>query len=292
MIRCEQREGRGVQAIRRINNNAAICTDGKGNELVAIGKGVGFGELPRELALADITRTFYSVDEKYLGLIGEMPEDVLEYASRLADLCRATLSYGLSPNLPITLADHIQFMIERARKHMVVQIPLSYEVRQAHPAEYRLGELAVKSIRKSFGVRIDRHEAAGIALSIYNSAMGLSERAIRRKEDAAFLLEGITRIVEDEMGISVDRDSFDFARFATHVQYLIDRVLRGDPIDTSNSELYDEIASGYPKALVCADRASELIESRLRAAALAKEEKLYLMLHINRISERIAVRGE
>lgn len=281
-----------MRAVRKINNNAAICIDGKGNELVALGKGIGFGDLPRELALADITRTFYSVDEKYLGLIGEMPEDVLEYASQLADLCRATLSYELSPNLPVTLADHIQFMIERARKHMVVQMPLSYEVEQAHPLEYRLGELAVKSIRKSFGVLIDLHEAAGIALSIVNSAMGLSERAIRRKEDAAFLLEGIIRSVEEEMGISVDRSSFDFARFATHVQYLIDRVQGGASIDTSNSELYDEMALGYPKALMCADKASELIESRLRAATLTDEEKLYLMLHVNRISERIAAKRD
>ena len=28
--------------------------DGKGNELVALGQGIGFGELPRELSLADI----------------------------------------------------------------------------------------------------------------------------------------------------------------------------------------------------------------------------------------------
>lgn len=280
-----------MKAVRRINNNAAICIDAKGNELVALGQGIGFGELPREVSLADITRTFYSVDDKYLGLIGEMPEEVLEYASQLADVCRATLSYELSPNLPVTLADHIQFMLERARKHMVVQMPLAYEVQHSHPAEYRLGELAVKSIRKTFGVRIDRHEAVGIALSIVNSAMGLSEASARREEDTAFLLEGITRIVEDEMGISVDRDSFDFARFATHVQYLIDRVVAGDPIETSNNALFEEIAGAYPVALACAEKASELICTRLRAGSLTTEEKLYLMLHINRISERISARG-
>lgn len=278
-----------MQAIRKINNNAAICVDGKGRELVALGKGIGFGQLPREVGLAEIDRTFYGVDEKYLGLIGEMPEDVLEFAGQLADVCRATLSYELSPNLPITLADHIAFMVKRAREHMVVQMPLAYDVQQAHPAEYRLGEMAVRGAKKTFRVRLDHHEAVGIALSIVNSAITTSERAARKEADVAYLLEGITRIVEEEVGISVDRDSFDYARFATHVQYLIDRVLAGEPIATQNEELYDEVVAGYPQAAKCAKKAGELIEGRL-GGKLTQEEQLYLMLHVNRISERVGGR--
>lgn len=70
-----------------------------------------------------ISRTFYRVDEKYLALIGELPEDVFEFSAQLAEVCRPAISYELSPNLPITLADHVAFMLERARKHMVVQVP-------------------------------------------------------------------------------------------------------------------------------------------------------------------------
>lgn len=279
-----------MQAVRKINNNAAICVDGKGRELVALGNGIGFGAMPREVALADITRTFYGVDAKYLDLIGEMPEDVLEFAGQLADVCRATLSYELSPNLPITLADHIAFMVKRAREHMVVQMPLAYDVQQAHPAEYKLGEMAVKGARKTFKVRLDRHEATGIALSIVNSAVTMSDRAARKEADVAYLLEGITRVVEEEMGISVDRNSFDYARFATHVQYLIDRVLAGAPIESSNQELYEEVATSFPKAEECARRASALIEGRL-GGKLTQEELLYLMLHVNRISERVGSRS-
>ena len=277
-------------AIRKINNNAAICVDGKGRELVALGTGVGFGTLPREIALTDISRTFYGVDAKYLDLIGEMPEDVLEFAGQLADVCRATLSYELSPNLPITLADHIAFMVKRAREHMVVQMPLAYDVQQAHPSEYKLGEMAVRGARKTFKVRLDRHEATGIALSIVNSAITMSERTARKERATAEVLEGVTRIVEEEAGISVDRESFDYARFATHVQYLIDRVLGGNPIETTNEALFDEVRAGYPVAYRCAERASELISERL-GCELTQEEELYLMLHVNRISERVTSRA-
>ena len=279
-----------MRAIRKINNNAAVCVDGKGRELVALGQGIGFGTLPREVALADITRTFYSVDTRYLDIIGEIDGEVLEFSAQLADLCRATLSYELSPNLPITLADHIGFMIERANRHMMVPMPLAYEVQHAHPAEYRLGQMAVRGAQKTFGVRLPRQEASGIALSIVNSAVTKSDRSVHRDGDIEFLITGITRIVEEEMGVSVDRDSFDFARFATHVRYLLDRVSSGEPLETQNTELYHEVSESYPKASACADRASALIEERFAAAPLTDEEKLYLMLHVNRISERIISR--
>ena len=279
-----------MRAVRKINNNAAICVDGKGRELVALGRGIGFGELPREVALADIQRTFYGVDARYLDLIGELPEDLLEYAAQLADLCRATLSYELSPNLPVTLADHLAFMVERARKHLVVQMPLAYDVQQAHPAEYRLGELAVRNAAKTFGVRLPRSEAVGVALSIVNSAVTASERGAQKEADAEYLVEGITAIVEEGLGISVDRASFDFARFATHVRYLIDRVVSGEPLATQNTALYAEVAGAYPEAAACADRAGALVSERLGTAALTDEERLYLMLHVNRISQRAAAR--
>ena len=82
-----------MRVIKSINNNAAICVDGKGRELIALGNGIGFGTVPREVPLSDIKRTFYGVDPKYLGLVSELPEDVLEFAAQLADLARSGLSY-------------------------------------------------------------------------------------------------------------------------------------------------------------------------------------------------------
>ncbi len=155
-----------MRAIQRINHNAAICEDGAGRQLIALGRGIGFGDMPHEVDLDVITRTFYGIDSKYLAFIDEVDPEVLEFSAQLADIATGQLSYELSPNLPITLADHIQFAIKRAREHMVVSLPLERDLEQLHPIEYRLGELAVRGIQKSFHVRMPRSEAAGIAMSI------------------------------------------------------------------------------------------------------------------------------
>lgn len=103
-----------MRAIKRINNNAAICVDGSGRQLIALGRGVGFGDMPREVSLKDVKRTFYGVDPKYLSFIDEVDPDILEFSAQFADIVTQQLSYELSSNLPITLADHIQFAIKRA----------------------------------------------------------------------------------------------------------------------------------------------------------------------------------
>ena len=109
-----------MRAIQRINHNAAICEDGAGRQLIALGRGIGFGEMPHEVDLDVVTRTFYGIDSKYLAFIDEADPEVLEFSAQLADIATGQLSYELSPNFPITLADHIQFAIKRAREQMLL----------------------------------------------------------------------------------------------------------------------------------------------------------------------------
>lgn len=271
-----------MRAIKRINNNAAICVDGSGRQLIALGRGVGFGDMPREVSLKDVKRTFYGVDPKYLSFIDEVDPDILEFSAQFADIVTQQLSYELSSNLPITLADHIQFAIKRAREHMVVSMPLAVDVEQAHPVEYRLAEIALKGIQRTFGVRMPKGEAAGIALSIVSSAVGSSARTAELSERTDRLLAGIVQIVEADMGVKVDQSSFAYMRFTTHLRYLLDRIAKGKPVESENLGLYEVLEEQYPEVVACARRIAGLI-SRSFDAELTREELIYLILHVNRI---------
>lgn len=274
-----------MRAIRRINNNAAICEDGKGRQLVALGRGIGFGELPREVPLADVRRTFYGIDPKYLPLIEELDPEVLEFAAQLAEVARTSISSELSPNLPITLADHIEFALKRTREHMVVQMPLAYDVEHSYPVQYRLGEAAVNGINRTFHVHMPKSEAVGIALSIANSAVSASDRTSRDEGRRQRMVDRATKVVERQFGVSVARDSFDYARFATHIRYLLDRVEKGEPLDTHNSELYPVLSEQFPLATACAQEIARLIGDSY-GSELTQEEVVYLILHVNRIAAR------
>lgn len=271
-----------MRVVKRINNNAAICEDAAGRQLIALGRGIGFGDLPREVSLADVQRTFYDIDDKYLALIDEVDPTVLEFAAQLADIATQQLSYDLSPNLPITLADHTQFALKRAREHLILPMPLSFDIEQQHPLEYRLGEIAVRGIRKTFDVRLPANEATGFALSLLNAAVTPSQRqnAASKAEDE--LLERFTHLIEERFNITVDRRSFAFSRFATHIRYLLKRVEDDRPIDSGNAGLFGPLSEQYPEIAACATEMGYMIEEAFERT-VSEEELVYLIMHINRI---------
>lgn len=273
-----------MRAVKKLNNNVVTCIDDDGNELIAMGRGLGFGALPREISLSEIDRTFYDVGSRYLGVVVDIPEDVLEFAAKVVDIARNQLSGELSSNLTFILADHIAYAIERARKHVYVKMPMSYDVEQAYPDEFKLGRFVSKRVEKKFNVNLPREEAAGIALNLVNARIFASDELAGESRGDADMLEDITEIIEEEFGVVVDRESFAFSRYATHMLYLFGRLRSGEKIDAAglDSAMLDAVRSQFPKGVACAEKISMHI-AEAWGRELSDDERLYIMLHIGRI---------
>lgn len=273
-------------AIKRINNNVVICQDSSGRELIAIGKGIGYDAIPHDIPLSKIERTFYEVDEAYYPLAQVLPPDILVFSDRIIDIAKNRLPYELSPNLVITLADHMAFAIERRQKKIFVNMPLSWDVMQLYPIEYHIGEYAVSRIQREFKVQLPESEAVGIALCIINGKKEDSSHTdAATQEQDTVMLDQITEIVEDYFGILINRKSFNFARYASHLQYLFQRIHAGATIQSDNLELYRSINNEFPDIAKCVDSIATHIKKEWDSD-ISKEERLYLVLHINRICSK------
>ena len=276
-----------MRVAKRINNNAVMCVDSKGRSVVAFGKGISFsinketGELP----LSAIERTFYNVDEHYLALLEELSPEVLAVSADVIEAADLELPYELSHNAVLALADHITFAIQRERKGIVIQMPLAYDVAQMYPVEYRVGEYAVGQISRKLGVDLPKGEVVGVALCLLNASLTPEDAATSAGQAATDndVIERIARIVEDAYSISVDRDGFEFARFATHMHYLIGRICQGEPMYTDGSELYGEVRAQSQRGAACLDRVVELLGDTF-GEDITDSEKLYVLMHILRIS--------
>ena len=278
-----------MRVVKKLNNNFAICVDGEGKELIAAGKGIGFPKTPYELEdLNLITRTFYNIDQKYTGLFNELPEAVIHFTAKLIDIARNELKYELNPNVVMTMSDHINFCIQRAKQDIYVQMPLIYEVEQTFPAEAKIGKYAVKQVERRFHVRLNQNEASGIAMNLVNarynpkSGTDVTEDLQKQYDD---ILEDTISIVEDETGIMIERDSFNFARYSSHLMYLLNRIADHRTPDSENGVMYQSMREEFPEIAACVDLIDRYFRRKLKID-LSKEEKLYLILHINRICTR------
>lgn len=273
-----------MQAIKKINNNVAVCIDGNGRELVAFGNGIGFPSMPYELALDKVDRTFYNINQHYLDMLPSLPSEIVNFCGHMITFAQNHLSYQLNPNLLVTLADHIAFAIERAEKNIYVQMPLSYDMEQHFPEEMKLARYLVKKLQERLNIKLNSSEVTGIAMSFVNARMESKNPLPKEEFDSKFtkLLSGICKILEKEMNISINKHSFVFTRFATHMRYLFDRIYNNDYIDTDNGEMLESFEKEFPRISECTDHIISYLNKELDSH-ISSEEKLYLMLHVNRL---------
>ena len=80
-------------------------------------------------------------------MVRTVPSEVIDAALQIIDMAKAELDCELNPNVVLTLADHLQFAVERLKDGCVIENPLSDTVESVYPVEHGLGLPASLSLR-------------------------------------------------------------------------------------------------------------------------------------------------
>ena len=246
-----------MKVVKCINNNVAICLDDDNNELVAFGKGIGFKKPPFEIDVAVIQKTYYGIDENYVHMINEIPEEILLLSEEIIKYAEYELDYIFSPNIIFTLADHIK---------------------------YAIGRYALFLIEKKLNIKLPLEEASFISLHIIN-AEARKAGEIDGYAENKVIINKITKLIENKFNISINKDGANYSRFVSHIQYLLRRIESKEEIKSENKELYITMKKSFPDTSDCVDSISEYL-LQLFKWELSIEEKLYLIIHINRLCSR------
>ena len=91
-----------MRAIKKLNNNVAYCIDASGKDVIALGKGLGFGSFPRELSLNEIERTFYNIDNRVAEAISNIDDDIFRISVDVIDYANSLI---VEPSL-LCLVEH------------------------------------------------------------------------------------------------------------------------------------------------------------------------------------------
>lgn len=272
-----------MKIIKHINNNYAIAIDKNGNQLIVSGKGIGFGQIPRELEdMSKVNRSYYDIDEIWISMINNLPENIIEISSLIVDKARILIDNPLSSNIVFSLADHINFSIERYEKHMDIKLPIAYDIQQLFEKEYEVGQYGLKLIREKLNVWMPREEAGYIALHIINAEEQCKSIESLKNET---IINDIKRIIEDFYDIHINENSSNYARFISHMNYLFKRNNSTSLLENKNNKLFEATTKEYKKTYQCVQNISLYLKTNGNIN-LTDEEKLYLILHVNRLCTR------
>jgi len=275
-----------MKAIKKINNNVAICTDNNNKELIAFGKGIGFPAMPYEIFdLNLISMTFYRIDNKFYNLIEEIPENVFEVAALIVNKAKKTLKCNLNPNLVVGLADHINFSIIRMKKYKKMKMIFSYDVEQLYPKETEIGRYAVKLIKEKLYVTLPNSEITNIAMHFVNAE---EEKELEDGQDTEALILVIADMIEQDFSLAIDRNDFNYNRFAMHLRYYLKRIKEKSQFMDDNVLILQAMKEKNPHVYECAYMIGNLIDEKLESKG-TEDEILYLMMHIYRIIKNVSI---
>ena len=270
--------------IERILNNNVVCVKEENAEVIVMGKGIGFQKKPGNAVDERLVEKKFRMENdsevnKFFKLVEDIPQEHLRISMTIIDYAKTVMPKRLGNSLYVSLTDHINFAIERAKNGMLFENPLLEEVRGFYPSEYLVGEYGVALIERELGVKLPIDEAASFAMHIVNAEYTGDMNTTMHVTE---LIREVLALVEDELGIHLNEMGLYYSRFLTHLKFLAQRIFTGQLMDNQDEEFIRMISELYPKEFEISTKIGDLIFEKYKKR-ITREEMVYLTVHIRRI---------
>lgn len=278
-----------MNILKVINNNIVSALDEYNEEIIVMGKGLGFHAKSGQKILEDKIEKIFRLNNqnetgKFQELLKAMPMEHIEISVEIIEYAKSILKNRLNPNIYITLTDHIDFAITRTKDGMKFPNPLLWETKTFYPSEYLIGEYAVGLIRKELGVQFSQDEAASIALHLVNAEYNTD---MSNTMKITTTIREVLEIVENHIGKKLDEESIHYSRLVTHLKFLVQRVFSNQLLDDGEEELSQMIQKMYPSEYACSQKVVDYIREKYQIYKVSQDEMTYLAVHIRRISAEL-----
>lgn len=270
-----------------LNNNIAIVDKG-GHELIVFSPGISFKKkIGQKIEESEIEKT-YVLDSKdrlehFSYLLTHSEEKTIELVNHLVAYGEKKLRQKANDYLYLALLDHITFARKRGEKGQFIRSPLVWEVKKFYPDYYEIGRYAIQKMNDCYGLDFPEDEAVSIALHFVNIQENRSQ--LNEKIEDMESLRDILNIIKYHLGISLDEHSMNYMRLVTHLQYFIERLKKSTLYLQEETALFNQVKELYPKSYGVVEKIDVYVKNKFKQH-LSKDEYTYLMIHINRVTER------
>lgn len=281
-----QRVGTVVHKV--LNNNVVISIDGSGRERVLMGRGLGFQLKPDDvLDPAKVEKTFIldagAEGDRERQLLTDVPYSVIEAVTTAVDDAERALGRHLGRRLSISVIDHIQYVLERLDQGLRIPTTSMPELRVLHPQEFETAKQMAASISASLDRELPPEEAVFLTMHVLNATRdepnGTAALLFRR-------VQHVVETVQGGLGVDLDVESPEYARFVLHVQFLLQRLVSRTMLRSADTSFYEFAKHSYPRSHAIAESVKAYVFAATESE-LTDEELLYLVVHVERLANQI-----
>ena len=102
------------------------------------------------------------------------------------------------------------------------------------------------------------------------------------------ILKDVLNIIRYYYKIDYRESDLDYERLVTHVRFFAKRLLASDHREDNSRELFEVVKIKYDKAYGCVEKIEEYVSNNY-GQYLSDDEKLYLTMHIERVSNKFKI---
>lgn len=276
-----------MKIIKVLNNSLVLAAGQNEEEIIVMGKGIGFnGKVGEQLQEDKIEKVFVVKNEEkakeYVALMEASSKECLEVAQTILQKAEKDMDTQFNEQLFMMLVDHISFAVTRCKEGIIIQNRLLSQVKKFYPKEFELGKEAIKLINEKLNVNLPEEEAGNIAFHLVNAKS--DEKSMENTLLTVKLMKDIVAIIQYHFQMIIDEESLSYSRFITHLQFFIQRLLEGKMMGKKDDFILQQVRMKYPKEYECALLIKEYVKGQMDKV-IENDELLYLTIHITRIAE-------
>lgn len=268
-----------------LNNNVVVTIIEKNKEIIVMGKGLAFGlKAGDDIDESRIDKTFFlsnnSEMSRFKKLLSEVSEDSVEMTEEYVNFAKEELGKQLHDSIYITLTDHINIMLERAKIHAYIKNTMLWDIKRLYQDEFKVSQKIVEKFNQRIGSVYDDNEAASITLHLINAEM---ETDFSSTMTITKIISEILEIVKNYFQIEFDEESFSYYRFVIHIRFFAQRLLTQTTYsDINDIDFLVHIQKKYEEAYECVQMIEKYVFYNYQYQ-LSDEERMYLTIHITKV---------
>ena len=270
-----------------LNNNAFISIDKSGEEIVVMGRGIAFGKKQgNEVELSGGYKIFSNSDkelnQRLKNIVSDIPEEYMKITEQVVCMLEKEYDKKVNDIIYVSLTEHIHGAVERFKKGIQIKNPLLIDIKRLFRDEYEVSKQALEAIKEEFGIEFEEDEAGYIAQHIVNAQLDDDMSDI---VNVTRIMQDILNIIKYSYKIDFNEESVYYYRFVTQLKFFAQRILNRLTYEDDNEDVFEVFKDKYNESYKCVLKIKEQIK-QIYDYELSKDEQLYLMIHIERITTK------
>ncbi|WP_312446576.1 PRD domain-containing protein [Lacrimispora sp.] len=264
-------------------NNNIILAEDKGQEIVLIGTGIGFGKKAgQEVDISKIDKKYIlNADKKELinlEVLDGIDEKLIIEVQRIMESIEKSSCFQLSIGGLVSLLDHLDAAIKNQGKEE--EHPLRWIVKRIYPNDYELARKVVQSLNDRFKIHLNDFENTAVALHFINNGFNQS---LNETMNTTEVINKSINIIEYSGAFVLDKKSINYSRFVTHLRFLMKRLELNEDISNEDDNLYNAIYDCSNSIIhETTDKIIEYLQYQFEKK-IGKSERTFLMIYLNKL---------